>query len=117
MKIILNEKGFAIVTSESLSESIKLQEQFMGKRMGRPFGSKNERKEYVPGTGKKTRRVERRKDCPYCGKRIKRLRLHILQKHPVEYKRLYGELTTGGKSVQGLIEDGGWSRMKKLIVN
>jgi hypothetical protein len=107
MKIILNEKGFAIVTSESLSESIKLQEQFMGKKMGRPYGSKNERK------------LERRKDCPYCGKRIKRLRLHILQKHPMEYKKLYGEVTTGGKTVDSLMNgNNGWERrMKQLVVN
>jgi hypothetical protein len=119
MKIVLNDKGLAVVTAETLSESIKLQEQFMGepkKKMGRPFGSVN-RKEYVPGTGKQTRKIERRKDCPYCGKRVKRLRLHMLQKHPVEYRKMFGNTTTGGKSVTDLIDNGGWSRMKKLAVN
>lgn len=107
MKIILNEKGFAIVTSESLSESIKLQEQFLKPepKMGRPVGSKNERK------------LERRKDCPYCGKKVKRLRLHMLQKHPVEYQKMFGNVTTGGQLVQNLIENGGWSRSRKLVVN
>lgn len=110
MRIVLNDRELAIVTAETLSESIKLQEVCFevpkpNHKMGRPVGSKNGRK------------IERKKDCPYCGKRCKRLRLHILQKHPVEYKRLYGDLTTGGKSVQGLIDDGGWSRSRKLVVN
>ena len=110
MKITLNEKGFAIVTSESLSESIKLQGWFVKRpelehKIGRPLGSKNRRK------------IEHRKACSYCGKMVKRLRLHILQVHPTEYKKLYGEVTTGGQSVQNLIENGGWSRMKKLVIN
>jgi hypothetical protein len=110
MKIVLNERGLAIVTAETLNESIRLQELCFevpppNKKMGRPVGSKNGRK------------IERKKDCPYCGKRVKRLRLHMLQKHPVEYKRMYGDTTTGGQSVQNLIENGGWSRSRKLVVN
>lgn len=110
MNISLNKSGLAVVTAETMKESIKLQEQFFGTpepkhKMGRPIGSKNNRK------------IEHKKDCPYCGKRVKRLRLHMLQKHPVEYRKMFGEVTTGGQSVQNLIDNGGWSRSRKLVVN
>jgi len=108
MKITLNEKGFAIVTSETLNESIKLQEQFTGqhaKKMGRPIGSRNERK------------LERRKECPICGKPVKRSRTHMLQKHPADYKKKYGDTTSGGRTVDSLVGGSGWSRRMKVTSN
>ena len=106
MNIALNNKGLAVVTAETMRESIRLQELFVEnsapKKYGRPIGSKNKRKGTWNGKHKKV--------CQFCGKFCKNLKLHMLQKHTEEYKKLYGDVTSTGKPIGDTYT---WTRGRK----
>ena len=104
MKITLSEKGFIVATSETMAESIKLQELFLGKpeKTIRSVG-----KQWQTSTSNAWSRKHKR-TCEVCGKQYKNLRLHFLTAHPVQYKLIYGDTTVSGKTVEQAMLDKPW---------